>query len=92
MLELLKDIDLTHQVCHDLLLLYLLSCLHMSAANIGTITGIGVQLCVLITANRPTRFWHNFFFLALSISIYLTELYMILTLPVFPSRSKDFLM
>ena len=69
MLELLKDIDFTHQVCHDLLLLYLLSCLHMSAANIGTITGIGVQLCVLITVNKPIQFRENYFSL-LGISIY----------------------
>ena len=89
MLKLLKDIDFPHQVGHNLLLLYLLSCLHMTAANIGTVLGIGVQLCVLITTNPVPG---EFFLSALSISIYLTELYMILTFPVFPSRSKDFLM
>ena len=55
MLKLLKDIDFPHQVGHDLLLLYLLSCLHVSAANIGTVLGIGVQLCVLITVNKPIQ-------------------------------------
>ena len=53
-------------MCHNLLLLYLLSCLHMSAANVGAVTGIWVELCVLITVTDHYGYAEHLFFLHLT--------------------------